>query len=147
MSLHATPSGSRGGPGFSVIQMILQFKGPEKTVLITDAISGAGMPDGGYELGGQGVIVKDGAVRLEDGTLAGSSLTLDQAVRNMAQYAGCSVRQAINMASLNPARAIGVADRKGSIEPGKDGDIILLTPPPALDVIDTYIGGKRVKRT
>ena len=104
--------------------------------------SGAGMPDGEYELGGQKVVVKDGAVRLPDGTLAGSCLTLDAAVRNVREFTGRPLAECLQMATLTPARSIGVADRKGSLEPGKDADIVLLTP--QLNVAKTIVGGNVV---
>jgi len=126
----------------AVIDMIVRLKGPNKAVAITDAISGAGMPDGEYELGGQKIIVKEGAVRLADGTLAGSALTLDQSVRNIVQFTWASVEEAIQMASLTPARSVGMAHRKGSLEPGKDADIVILDED--LNVLKTMVGGEVV---
>ncbi len=128
----------------AIVDMVVRLKGPERAVAITDAISGAGMPDGEYELGGQKVVVKEGAVRLPDGTLAGSALTLDQAVRNIAEFTIASLPEAIQMATLTPARSIGVADRKGSLEPGKDADIVVLDED--LDVVSTIVMGQVVYR-
>jgi N-acetylglucosamine-6-phosphate deacetylase len=128
----------------AIVDMIVRLKGPQKAVAITDAISGAGMPDGQYELGGQKVVVKEGAVRLADGTLAGSCLTLDQAVRNIAKFTGRPLAECIQMATLTPARSIGISDRKGSLEPGKDADVVLLTPD--LQVKATMVMGKVVYR-
>ncbi|MDH4179495.1 MAG: N-acetylglucosamine-6-phosphate deacetylase, partial [Armatimonadota bacterium] len=110
----------------AVVDMVIRLKGPERAVAITDAISGAGMPDGDYDLGGQAIVVKEGAVRLPDGTLAGSALTLDQAVRNIVEFTIAPLPEAIQMATLTPARSIGVSNRKGSLEPGKDADIVFL---------------------
>ena len=124
----------------AIVDMIVRLKGPEKALLITDAISGAGMPDGEYELGGQKVVVKEGAVRLVDGTLAGSCLTMDQAVSNVRRFTGRPLKECIQMATLTPARSIGVAHRKGSLEPGKDADVVILTPD--LEVATTMVGGK-----
>ncbi len=124
----------------AIVDMIMRLKGPAKAVAITDAISGAGMPDGDYELGGQSVVLRDGAVRLADGTLAGSSLTLDQAVRNIVKFTRASLPEAIQMASLTPAQSIGVSDRKGSLEPGKDADIVVLDQ--GLNVKVTMVGGE-----
>jgi N-acetylglucosamine-6-phosphate deacetylase len=124
----------------AIVDMIARLKGPDKAVLITDAISGAGMPDGEYKLGGQKVVVKDGAVRLADGTLAGSCLTLDQAVRNVAKFTRRCLPECIRMATLTPARSIGVAGRKGSLETGKDADVVLLTSD--LQVHTTIVMGK-----
>jgi len=126
----------------AIVDMVVRLKGPERAVAITDAISGAGMPDGDYELGGQAVVVKEGAVRLPDGTLAGSALTFDQAVRNIVEFTIAPLPEAIQMATLTPARSIGVADRKGSLEPGKDADIVILDDD--LNVLKTMVGGEVV---
>ena len=126
----------------AVVDMVVRLKGPERAVAITDAISGAGMPDGDYELGGQAVVVKEGAVRLPDGTLAGSALTLDQAVRNIVEFTIAPLPEVIQMATLTPARSIGVADRKGSLEPGKDADITIFDDD--LNVLKTMVGGEVV---
>ncbi len=128
----------------AVVDMIVRLKGPDRAVAITDAISGAGMPDGEYELGGQAIVVKEGAVRLADGTLAGSALTLDRAVRNLLEFTRASLREAIQMATLTPARSIGVAHRKGSLEPGKDADVVVLDR--ALNVVSTMVMGEVVYR-
>mgnify|MGYP001073982520 CR=1 FL=1 len=126
----------------AIVDMIVRLKGPERALAITDAISGAGMPDGDYELGGQAIVVKEGAVRLPDGTLAGSALTLDQAVRNIVDFTIASLPEAIQMATLTPARSIGVSNRKGSLEPGKDADIVFLDDD--LSVLKTMVGGEVV---
>jgi len=124
----------------AIVDLLIRLKGAEKAVAITDAISGAGMPEGDYELGGQAVVVKEGAVRLPDGTLAGSALTLDQAVRNIIEFTQVSLAEAIQMASLTPARSIGVSDRKGSLESGKDADLIILDE--GMNVLKTMVGGE-----
>jgi N-acetylglucosamine-6-phosphate deacetylase len=72
------------------------------------------------------VRVQDGVARTESGSLAGSTLTLDQAVRNMLRFAGISINQAVAMATSTPAAAIGISDRKGAIRPGLDADIVFL---------------------
>ncbi len=129
----------------AVVDMIVRLKGPDKAVAITDAINGAGMPNGEYELGGQKIIVKDGAVRLADGiTLAGSCLAMDAAVRNITEFADTCVCDAIRMATLTPARSVGRAHRKGSLEPGKDADIVLLNED--LEVVATVVMGEVVYR-
>ncbi|MFB3881692.1 MAG: N-acetylglucosamine-6-phosphate deacetylase [Armatimonadota bacterium] len=129
----------------AIIDMIVRLKGPGRAVAITDAISGAGMPDGNYELGGQPIVVKEGAVRLGDGRLAGSALTLDQGVRNIVKFTRASIADAIRMATLTPARSIGLANRKGSIEPGKDADLIILDRD--LNVVSTMVGGEVVYKS
>jgi N-acetylglucosamine-6-phosphate deacetylase len=128
----------------AVVDLVVRLKGTEKAVLITDAIRGAGMPDGDYELGGQAIVVRDGAVRLADGTLAGSCLTMDLGVRNLAEFAGVCACEAIEMATLTPARSIGVADRKGSLETSKDADVVLLDQD--LNVVSTMVMGEVVYR-
>ena len=102
------------------------------------------MPDGEYDLGGQMTVVKDGAVRLADGTLAGSALTMDRAVRNVRDFSRASLKECIQMATLTPARSIGVSHRKGSLEPGKDADVVILDKD--LNVVTTMVMGKVVYR-
>lgn len=109
----------------SLFQFVLDNKGTNKVVLITDSMRAGCMKDGKYDLGGQDVYVKDGAARLESGSLAGSVLTLNKAIYNFAQNTNASITEAIHMASLNPAQSIGVAEYKGSLEVGKDADIAI----------------------
>ena len=94
-------------------------------VLITDCTRAGGMPDGEYELGGQPIFLKGIECRLADGTIAGSVLKLNDAVQNVLNHTSLPVHEVFNMASLNPATAIGCADRLGSLEAGKDADIII----------------------
>lgn len=108
------------------VQLAAVAKGPNGTVLITDSMRAAGLPNGDYELGGQHVIVTSGAARLDTGVLAGSTLSMDVAVRNMIKFAGIPLHASIAMATSTPARIIGLADRKGRIQPGMDADIVLL---------------------
>ena len=108
-----------------LFQFVLDNKGKEKMVLITDSMRAGCMKDGQYDLGGQSVFVKDGAARLESGHLAGSVLTLNKAIYNFLQNTNATVAEVIHMASLNPATSIGVSDRKGSLEIGKDADIAI----------------------
>jgi len=126
----------------AVVKILVRAKGPERTVLITDATRAAGMPDGTYDLGGQDVTVAGGEARLSAGSLAGSTLTMDQAVRNVMEAADLSLPEALGMASITPARSIGVADRKGSLERGKDADVILLDE--EHQVVLTMVGGEVV---
>lgn len=106
-----------------LFQFVLDNKGHHKVVLITDSMRAGCMKDGKYDLGGQDVYVKDGAARLESGSLAGSVLTLNKAVYNFMQNTKATINEAIHMASLNPAKSIGVDSDKGSLEIGKDADI------------------------
>jgi len=107
-------------------QFVLDNKGKDRVVLITDSMRAGCMKDGHYDLGGQPVIVKDGAARLETGVLAGSVLTLNLAVKNFYEHTQATISEAIHFASLNPARSIGEDKRKGSLEVGKDADVIIL---------------------
>lgn len=110
----------------AIIQLIFKIKGPDKIILITDSIRAKFLDDGTYELGGQKIKVVDYTVTLEDGTLAGSTLTMDRALRNVMKFTGCSLTDAITMATKNPAEKLGVFNRKGSLAPNKDGDIVIL---------------------
>ena len=95
-------------------------------MLITDAMEAAGMPDGRYTLCGEEVSMQNGVGRTGSGGLAGSTLSLDAAVRNMVEYAGVTAEDAIHMASLHPARLLGVDGQLGSLAPGKRANIIAL---------------------
>ncbi|MEV3827859.1 N-acetylglucosamine-6-phosphate deacetylase [Aeromonas allosaccharophila] len=99
----------------------------ERLLLITDAMRAAGMPDGHYLLGNYRVEMKEGVVRTEAGGLAGSTLTLLDAVRNMVNLAGVPLTDAIRMASLAPAQMLGIADRLGSLAVGKQANLLALT--------------------
>ncbi|WP_438433161.1 N-acetylglucosamine-6-phosphate deacetylase [Gorillibacterium sp. sgz500922] len=109
------------------VRLLLAAKGVDKVILVTDAISASGLGDGDYELGGLPVVVQGGVARLKDGgALAGSTLTMIGAFRFAVERAGASVAEASRMASGNPARQIGIDSRTGSIEPGKQADLLLL---------------------
>ncbi|EQH93092.1 N-acetylglucosamine-6-phosphate deacetylase [Clostridioides difficile DA00310] len=106
-----------------LFQFILNNKGKERLILITDSIEAGGLEDGYYSLGGQKVIVKGNEARLENGALAGSLLSLNKMVFNFLDNTNLKVNEAINLASLNPATSLGINDKKGSLEIGKDADI------------------------
>ena len=108
------------------VELFLKVKGPDLSVLITDATAATGMPDGHYRLGAMDVEVKDGRCMAE-GKLAGSVLTMDRAVRNVMQFAHWDLQQALRPASLNPARVAGLTKR-GKLEAGCVADIVVLTP-------------------
>ena len=118
----------------AAMNLLIRVKGSERVVLVTDAIRAAGMPDGEYALGEQRVIVKDGVSRLESGDFAGSTLTMDRAVRNMMRLLGISVQTAVKMATINPAVVINVDENKGSLQPGKDADVVIID-----DEINVYM--------
>ncbi|MBM3802936.1 MAG: N-acetylglucosamine-6-phosphate deacetylase [Acidimicrobiia bacterium] len=126
------------------IQMLLRCKGPRRILLVTDAISAAGMPDGDYRVGTLSVKVSQGVCRASNGALAGSTLSLDRALRNMIDYTGIPLEEAVYMTSRNPAESIGVAESKGSIRPGCDADLVLLDN--GLLVQATFCEGKLVFR-
>ena len=122
----------------AIVKLFAQAKGPEQTVLITDAISATGMPDGRYRLGSFEVDVHDGKCTA-NGKLAGSVLTMDRAVRNLARFAEWGLPQAVAAASRNPARAARIAN-KGILTAGADADFVVLNP--AGEVLKTFIGGQ-----
>jgi len=121
----------------AIVKLVASAKGPEQTVLITDAISATGMPDGRYRLGSFEVDVRDGKC-MADGKLAGSVLTMDRAVRNLARFAEWDLSQAVAAASRNPARVARIAN-KGVLAVGADADFVVLSP--AGEVLRTFIGG------
>lgn len=108
-----------------LFQFILDSKGKERVVLITDSMEAGGLEDGRYSLGGQAVIVKDGAARLESGSLAGSVLSLNKMLKNFYENTNLNINEAIHLASLNPAKSINMDKNKGSLEIGKDADIAI----------------------
>jgi N-acetylglucosamine-6-phosphate deacetylase len=113
-----------------VVKLFLRAKGLERAVLITDATAAAGMPDGIYQLGPIQVVVKDGRCTLDgkpDGQLAGSVLTMDQAVRNVRQFAGWSLQDSVRAATLNPTAAAGLTQH-GQITAGAEANLVVLTP-------------------
>ncbi len=122
------------------MKLLIMAKEPDRVVLITDAIRAAGMPDGKYKLGRQDVVVKNGVCRLESGEIAGSTLTMDKAVRNMVKSVGLPLQTAIKMATINPAKVIGDDRKKGSLEPGKDADILIIDE--NVNVYMTIVKGK-----
>jgi len=110
----------------AIAKLVIAARGYRDVALITDAVSPAGLPEGNYEFVGREVFVRDGAVRMDDGSLAGSILTLDRAVRNIVTFTGISWSEAIAMASQVPARIAGMELRKGRIAPGADADLLAL---------------------
>jgi N-acetylglucosamine-6-phosphate deacetylase len=122
-----------------VVQLFLQAKGRERAVLITDATAAAGMPDGIYQLGPLRVEVKDGKCTME-GKLAGSVLTMDRAVRNLTQFADWSLQDAVRAATLNAARAVGLAQRCGVLAPGAEANLVVLSS--SGKVCQTFVRGR-----
>ncbi len=129
----------------AAVQIVLRSKGLTRMVLITNAISAAGLDDGNYiGTGGQKITIQGGSARLESGVLAGSTLTLDQAVRNAVQLLGLTFEQAIRIASQTAAEGLSyhIQATKGVISPGKDADLIVLDN--NLKVLLTMVGGEVV---
>ncbi len=127
-----------------VIKILIQVKESEKIVLITDAMKATNISEGIYYVSGREVTVTKGQARLKNGTLAGSVLTMDKAVRNLVTKVGVSLMKAVQMASFNPAKCLGIDDRKGSLEPGKDADIVILNK--NLETELTIVAGEVVYR-
>lgn len=124
------------------VEIAMNMKGMDKIVLVSDAMRAAGLTDGEYELGGQKVYVKKGGARLENGSLAGSTLNLRRAVHNMIFKMNVPIHNAVRMASLNAAKAIKIHDRKGSIEIGKDADMIIFDSD--INILASIVGGNVV---
>lgn len=114
----------------------------ERVVLITDAMQAAGMPDGQYTLCGEQVEMRGGIVRTASGGLAGSTLSVDAAVRNMVELTGVSPEEAIHMASLHPARLLGIDGHLGSLKVGKRASIIALDG--GLHIQNIWVQGQRL---
>lgn len=124
-----------------VFQIVADCK-KDHLVLITDCMEAGGMPDGTYQLGGQPVYLKGIECRLEDGTIAGSVLRLYRAVQNVYKHTDWTLPQCVAAASINPAKSIKVDDRKGSLEVGKDADILIADDD--FEIINTFVGGHKV---
>jgi N-acetylglucosamine-6-phosphate deacetylase len=125
------------------VRLAVRAKGPDRVALITDAIAGAGMAPGRYQLGGQDILVGDGRATLPDGTLAGSVLSMDQAVRNVVAWAETGVGEVCRMASEVPARLLSLRS-KGRLAVGFDADLVLLDD--ALRVRATFREGRCLYR-
>lgn len=131
----------------NLLRLVYSGKGPDKVALITDSMRGAGMPEGPSILGGladgQPVLVENGVAMLADrSAFAGSVATADRLIRTITTLAGANLVDAMKMASLTPATIMGINDRKGSIEKGKDADIIIFDSD--IDIKRTIIGGRTV---
>ncbi len=128
-------------PGL-MLRMTVNAKGVDGVCVITDATAGAGLPEGAeFSIGATRAVVRDGVGVLPDNTaLAGSAATMMRVVRTMVKKAGVSVSDAVRMASLNPARALSLSGRKGSLEPRKDADVVIFSP--QFEVQMTMIGGR-----
>jgi N-acetylglucosamine-6-phosphate deacetylase len=109
----------------TAMRLLVQAKGAAGVILISDGISATGMPDGEYMLGGFEITVSGGVCRNSEGKLAGSTLTLDRALRNIVGL-GASLSDALRMLTLNPATLLGIEHKKGILHANADADIVLL---------------------
>jgi N-acetylglucosamine-6-phosphate deacetylase len=130
--IHSTPEMAR---------LWWRAKGPGRALLVTDAMSAAGMPDGEYQLGGFAVNVANGRAT-RDGVLAGSVLTLDRALANCIQFTGATVDQGLRLLTANPSALIGVEDQAGSVSVGRKANLVAVSPTGKL--LETFLNGKPV---
>ncbi len=128
----------------AAVRILTRMKPADKIILVTDGIKAQNSSDGEFHTEAFDFNVKDGVASLRDGTLAGSTLTMDRALGNIMLFAGIGLERAVPMVTANPASAIGLDDR-GSIEEGKRADLVLLSP--SLEVKETYVLGKEVYGT
>ena len=123
----------------ALYDMLFRLKG-RKLCFITDCLPAGGLPYGEYTLGGAKIVYRDIVCRLEDGTVAGSVLHLNEGVWNAFTNSSIPLHECVNCASLNPATVLGIADRKGSIEVGKDADVIITDD--NFNIVKTIIAGE-----
>ncbi|AIO19396.1 N-acetylglucosamine-6-phosphate deacetylase [Candidatus Izimaplasma bacterium HR1] len=116
-------------------RLLYKVKTSDKLILITDSMRAKLLGDGEYELGGQKVIVNNSEARLEDGVLAGSTLFMNEAIKNMQDITECGIYELIKMSSSNPAILHNVYDRKGSIKVGKDADLLVIKDDLSIDEV------------
>jgi len=126
----------------AAVRLFRRAKGRDRAMLVTDAMAGAGMPDGHYRLGEMDVRVINGRCVAGDDekTLAGSTLTLDRAVRNYAEFTGAPLTEAVGLATRNPARMTGLDTEIGTLAPGRSADIAVLSP--KNEVLETFLRGR-----
>ena len=123
----------------AVVRLFWKTKGSERAMLVTDAMAGAGMPDGPYRLGEMEVRVENGRCVVGENTLAGSTLTLDRALRNFSEFSGASLSETLPLATRNPARMTGLDSEIGALAPGRSADIAVLSARD--EVIGTILRG------
>ena len=124
------------------VRLLTRCKGLDGVILVSDAISGAGMPDGEYFLSNFEVSIVNGVCRTRGGVLDGSTTTLAAELRNLMNFTGSTYAQVLRCATLNPARLLGLEKRKGQIAPGADADLVILDS--EYRVVQTYVGGRPV---
>jgi N-acetylglucosamine-6-phosphate deacetylase len=127
----------------AALRLAVSRKGTERLCLVTDSLKASGVGDGVFRWGSMEIDVKGPRATIkESDVLAGSVLTMNQAVKNMIEWTGISVSQAINMASLNPAMVLGLEEEIGNIQPGKTANLVVLDQ--KFEVIETILGGRSV---
>lgn len=126
----------------AILKMVAALKTADKMILVTDAIRGTGLSDGDYPIDDRTITIKNGEARLPNGSLAGSTLTMERAFGNMLTATNWSIEELLPAATMTPARLIGVQDRKGSIEIGKDADLIVIDDD--IHIINTFVMGNLV---
>ncbi|NOH14021.1 MAG: N-acetylglucosamine-6-phosphate deacetylase [Chloroflexi bacterium] len=126
----------------ALLESIYHLVAPQRLNLVSDAMAGLGMSSGVYKLGPNSVHVSGGEACLEDGSLAGSVLSLDQGLRNLIDFADCSLQDALHTVTTTPARLLGLSHQKGQIAPGYDADLVLLSHD--LQVLATVVNGRMV---
>lgn len=126
----------------ALVRFVWHLLGPRRLTLVTDAMAALGMPPGQYHLGDHSVAVDEQRAALPDGTLAGSILSLDQALRNLIQFSNCSTGEALQTITSTPAAILGLGEQKGRIAPGYDADLTLLTSD--LNIRATFVAGEKV---
>ena len=131
--VHTTPE---------IVRLWWKAKGPERAILVTDAMSAAGMPDGEYQLGGFAVQVDNGRA-MARGVLAGSVLTLDRALKNFVAFTGASVNQGLRLLTANPAAMTGFREQTGSLDVGQRADLVAVDA--AGKLLGSLIGGQPVQ--
>jgi N-acetylglucosamine-6-phosphate deacetylase len=124
-----------------MVNLAYKLKGAGKMVLITDSMRAKCLHEGLYTLGGQDVTVKGEKAVLKDGTLAGSILKMNDAVKRMRQFTSCSLEEIVKMTSENPAKELGIFSSKGSLNAGKDADLVIMSN--GGEVLKTYCRGKK----
>ncbi len=125
----------------AAVRLWWKAKGPERAILITDAMSATGMPDGTYKLGELDVRLETGRALIGENTLAGSTVTLDQAVRNFMEFTGEPLATALQLVTRNPAQMSGLADASTALQEGSPASITVLSQSGA--VADLWLQGKR----
>ena len=126
----------------AVMELLLKLKGASGIILVSDSIRAGGMHEGEYEFADQKIFMKEKKAYLEDGTLAGSTLTLNSAVKNMVEVAGAKITDAVRMASLNGIKVLDLDHKKGILAVGKDADIVVLNKDYEVEL--TLLNGKAV---